>query len=92
MDDPRYADYEIDEMYARTSTKIVGIIAFMEEHLYARINPNRMQIIEDYLADEETDIDDLEDLAEENKDLFLKKDIEEETKITGMKEKLEALA
>lgn len=93
LNDPSHANYEINEAYSITSAKVVGLVAFMEEHLYAKINPDMMDKIEnEYLKNEDATYDDLDDLVKKYPDLFLKEDIKDKTGIPGMADKLRDLA
>lgn len=82
IQDDKNANVGMKEKYANVSIKIWIMAAFMETNRYARINPDRMDKLEEFLSDPNTTIDDLEDLAKDYPDMFIKEDIKD---LTGQK-------
>src|SRR5574344_1356396 len=71
------------------ATKVYSVHAFMEKEGYNRINPETMPLIQAYIEDENSTVDDLEDLKERG-DVF---DITEATTDkTGLSDKIKLIA
>lgn len=79
IQDTKNADMKINDTYAKVAVKLWTITAFMEEKWYSRINPDRMDKLEEYLRDNNATADDLDDLAEKYTDMFVKEEIKDNT-------------
>lgn len=86
------ANIWMKEKYAKVSVKLASISAFLEEKWYSRINPDRMDKLEEYLSNPDATDKDLDKLEKDYTDMFIKGDIKNETGDPTLEDKIKAIA